>query len=290
VVASRRAVLLGLGAVLTGCGRFPTPTPVAPASSKNIVIVSAAGKLVTSTPEGATTRVPPTPTFDPSFSSVLTPLAGTPTETPIGIMRSPTPELRPTRTIAPTLTTLPTVEIPPTATRVPPGAVIPTRTSGPATATRPPAATPIPTRTSTPTPVDPLERTGNNNDLSRATALTLGKDLTGLLSSPADVDVFKFDIDDDTDNLQIVATITGADMESYRMFLISPGRRSAAFGTPVGTTSRHVVVPVRQELGTWYVELSPTPNGRVPRGSYTLRVTTRSLTEPAPQEPEPDVG
>jgi hypothetical protein len=288
VVVHRRALLVGLAAALTGCGRFPTPTPVAPASSKNVVIVSAAGKLATSTPEGATTRVPATPTFDPSFSTVLTPLAGTPIETPIGVVRSPTPELRPTRTIAPTLTPLPTVEIPPTATRVPPG-VAPTRPPGPPTATRPPAATAIPTRTPTATPVDPLERVGNNNDLSRATALTLDKDTIGLLSSPADVDVFKFDIDDDTDNLTIVATITGADMESYRMFLISPGRRSAAFGTPVGTTSRHVVVPVRQEVGTWYVELSTTPNTRVPRGSYTLKVTTRSLTNPAPVEEE-DIG
>jgi hypothetical protein len=167
--------------------------------------------------------------------------------------------------------------------------VAPTRPPGPPTATRPPAATAIPTRTPTATPVDPLERVGNNNDLSRATALTLDKDTIGLLSSPADVDVFKFDIDDDTDNLTIVATITGADMESYRMFLISPGRRSAAFGTPVGTTSRHVVVPVRQEVGTWYVELSTTPNTRVPRGSYTLKVTTRSLTNPAPVEEE-DIG
>ena len=285
----RRVFLFGAAAVLTGCGRFPTPTPAAPASSKNVVIVSAAGKLATSTPSGATTRVPSTPTFDPSFSSVLTPLAGTPTETPIGILRSPTPELRPTRTVAPTITPLPTVDIPPTATRVPPGA-IPTRTAGSAaTSTRPPAATPIPTRTSSPTPVDPMERTGNNNDLSRATALSLDKSVTGLLSSPADVDVFKFDIDDDSDNLQIVVTLTGPDIESYRMFLITPGRRSAAFGTPVGTTSRHIIFPVRQELGTWYVELSTAPNTRVPRGSYTLNVTTRSLTSPAPIEEE-DIG
>ena len=286
----RRAFLIGAAAVLTGCGRFPTPTPAAPASSKNVVIVSAAGKLATSTPSGATTRVPPTPTFDPSFSSVLTPLAGSPTETPIGLVRSPTPELRPTRTVASTITPLPTADIPPTATRVPPGAVIPTRTAGAAaTATRPPASTPVPTRTSSPTPVDPLERTGNNNDLSRATALTLDKSVTGLLSSPADVDVFRFEVDDDSDNLQIVATLTGVDMESYRMFLITPGRRSAAFGTPVGSTSRHIIFPVRQETGTWYVELSTAPNTRVPRGSYTLNVTTRSLTSPAPIEEE-DIG
>ena len=287
----RRVFLFGAAAALTGCaGRFPTPTPAVPATSKNVVIVSAAGKLATSTPSGATTRVPPTPTFDPSFSSVLTPLAGTPTETPIGVVRSPTPELRPTRTVPPTSTTLPTVEIPPTATRVPPGAIIPTRTRGPATATRPPAPTPIPTRTSSPTPVDPLERTGNNNDLSRATALALDTNISGLLSSPSDVDVFKFDVDDDTDNLQVVATLTGTDMESYRMFLITPGRRSAAFGTPVGSTSRHIVYPVRQEVGTWYVELSTAPNTRVPRGSYTLRVTTRSLTEPGVPAEEKDIG
>jgi hypothetical protein len=287
----RRVFLFGLGAAaLTGCGRFPTPTPIAPASSKNVVIVSAAGKLATSTPSGATTRVPPTPTFDPSFSSVLTPLAGTPTETPIGVLRSPTPELRPTRTIAPTITPLPTVDIPPTATRVPPGA-LPTRavTGGTPTSTRPPAATPIPTRTNTPTPVDPQERSGNNNDLARATALTLETNTAGLLSSPTDVDVFKFDIDDDSDELQIVVTLTGVDMESYRMFLITPGRRSAAFGTPVGSTSRHIIFPVRQELGTWYVELSTAPNSRVPRGGYTLHVTTRSLVNPAPVEEE-DVG
>jgi hypothetical protein len=49
------------------------------------------------------------------------------------------------------------------------------------------------------------------------------------------------------------------------------------------------VVPVRQELGTWYVELSTTANARVPRGSYTLKVSTRSLTSPEPPDEE-DIG
>jgi hypothetical protein len=283
----RRVFLLGAAAVLTGCGRFPTPTPNPPASSKNVIIVSAAGKLSTSTPVGATTRVPATPTFDPSFGSVLTPLAGTPTETPIGLVLSPTPELRPTRTVASTITPLPTVEIPPTATKLPPGG-IPTRvgTTPTVVGTRPPVATVVPSRTSSPTPVDPLEKTGNNNDLSRATVLALDKNVVGLISSPADVDVFQFDIDDDSDNLQVVVTLTGVDMESYRMFLITPGRRSAAFGTPSGATSKHIIFPVRGEIGTWFVELSTAPNVRVPRGSYTLHVTTRSLTSPDPVEEE----
>jgi hypothetical protein len=275
--------------LVVGCGRFPSPTPADPVTSKDVLVVSAQGKPMTSTPVGATTRVPATPTFDPGFGSVLTPLAGTPhpegTRAAVELLRSPTPEVRPTRTTAPTFTPFPTIEVPPTATRTPAGQPA-TRRSGSA----PPTETPIrptgtPTRTPTPTPVDPFEKDGRtNDDQASATALRLGTDVRGQLSSPTDVDVFKFDVDDDSEKLQIVVTLTGQDMDSYRMFLITPGGRAAAYGTPDGTVARHIVVPVRGELGTWYVELSSQSSRRAPRGDYTLKVTTRSMTRPAPPE------
>src|SRR6476661_8890765 len=88
-----------------------------PAVSTQVVIVSAAGKIATSTPVGAGTRIPPTPTFDPGFGSILTPLAGSPTATAGALTTSPTPELRPTRTPAPSVTPFPTLEIPPSPER-----------------------------------------------------------------------------------------------------------------------------------------------------------------------------
>jgi hypothetical protein len=286
MMTPRRVFLAATAAVLVaGCGRFPSPTPADPARSKDVVIVSAEGKPMTSTPVGATTRVPATPTFDPGFGSVLTPLAGTPhpegTRAAVEVLQSPTPELRPTRTTAPTFTPFPTIEMPPAATRTP-AAPPPTRTPAPPTNT-PIRPTGTPTRTPTPTPVDPFEGGGRtNNDLASATALRLDTDVRGQVSSPTDVDVFKFDVDDDSEKLQIVVTLTGQDIDSYRMFLITPGRRAAAYGTPVGTVARHIVFPVRGELGTWYVELSSQSGRRAPRGGYTLRVTTRSMTQPAP--------
>lgn len=260
--------------LVAGCGRFPTPVPPEPASSRNVVVVAAEGKLATSTPEGEITPIPPTPTFDPGFASVLTPLAGSPTATPIGLVLSPSPELRPTRTVAPTLTPFPTIEIPPTATRLV-GGPAPTRPPPPPTRT-PVRATGTPTRIATPTRVDPMERAKTNNDLASATALTLDKDVTGLLSSASDVDVFKFEIDDDSENLTIRVTLTGQDIDSYRLYLLTPGQRSSAYGTARGATSRQIILPVKGELGTWYVEVAPVPNRPPPRGNYTLKVTTRS--------------
>jgi hypothetical protein len=64
--------LLGLAAALatTACGRFPVETPAA-ASATQVVIVSQAGKLATSTPiGGGGTRVPAPPTFDPSVNAI----------------------------------------------------------------------------------------------------------------------------------------------------------------------------------------------------------------------------
>jgi hypothetical protein len=276
-MTGRRLALAAAAAlIVAGCGGLP-PAPAAPPAApagRSVVIVSAEGKLATSTPVGPKSgRVPPTPTFDPGFGSVLTPLAGTPTVAALEVPRSPTAEIRPTRTPAPTFTPFPTIEMPPLGG--------PTGTEEPAAPDAPRRPTGTPTQRPTATPVDPLERGGRtNNDLATATALKLDTDVKGLLSSPTDVDVFKFDVDDDGDNRQIVVTVTGQDMDSYRVFLITPGQRSAAYGTPVGTVARHIVFPVRSELGTWYVEVSPQKGKRMPRSAYTVRVTTRSLSQP----------
>jgi hypothetical protein len=279
---NRRPLLIAVASatLVAACGGgFPAPAPAGPAAGDRIVVVSAEGKLATSTPLGLTTRVPPTPTFDSGFGSVLTPLAGTPTAAASELQRSPTPELRPTRTPAPTFTPYPTIEVPPVGDFA---ANDPTGDATGSPGSRPGRPTAAPRGTATPTPVDPFEKGGRtNNDLATATPLKTNTDVRGLLSSPADVDVFRFDVNQD-DNQQIVVTLTGQDMDAYRMFLITPGQRSAAYGTPVGTVAKHIVFPIRNELGTWYVELSPQPGKRLPRGGYTLKVTTRSMTEPAP--------
>jgi hypothetical protein len=270
---SHRPICLAAAAALlvAGCGGgLPSPTPTRSASGKNVVVVTAERKLATSTPAGTATRPPPTPTFDLGFGSVLTPLAGTPTGAALALPRTPTPEVRPTRTAAPTFTPFPTIAVPrdgqpPAGPDQPPASGAPSRPIG--TSTKPP----------TPTPVDPLERGGRtNDDLGSATPLRLDADAKGLLSSPEDVDVFRVQVGDDAGDGQIVVTLTGPDMDSYRLYLITPGRRSAAYGTPVGTVARHVVFPVRDETGTWYVEVSPQAGKRMPRAGYTVRVTTRS--------------
>ncbi|HEY3082913.1 MAG TPA: hypothetical protein VGM69_23740 [Chloroflexota bacterium] len=274
---TRRRLLLAAAAtvLVAGCGAVPAPAPAAdPATGKNVVVVSAEGKLATSTPVGATTRVPPTPTFDPGFGSVLTPLAGTPTAAALELQRSPTPEIRPTRTPAPTFTPFPTIEVPPLVSSSADG----TPTAAGASS-RPPGT---PTRVPTATPIDPFERGGKtNNDLATATVLKLNTDVKGLLNGPDDADVYKLDVTDDSQNLQVVVMLTGQDMDSYRVFLITPGRRTAAYGTQVGTVARHIVFPVRGEVGTWYVEVTSQSGKRAPRGTYTLNVTTRSLSEPS---------
>ncbi|TAK20094.1 MAG: hypothetical protein EPO26_18510 [Chloroflexota bacterium] len=263
---------------LVGCGSsFNTgaSTTGAGASGK-VVFVSAVGRLATSTPEGSA-RVLATPTFDPGFGSILTPLAGTPSATVAPERTVQTVQLRPTRTMAATVTPFPTVFIPPTATRN--VHATPTRPPTKPTNTTVPRATDTPRATATSTPVDPNEANGPNSDLSNATPLTLNTDTRGLISSPDDVDVYQFDVDDDTDQNQIVVTLTGLNMESFQLFLITPGRRSAAYGTPVGTIARHIVYPVRGDTGTWFVEVSPKPGKRLPR-DYALKVQLRSLVIP----------
>jgi len=255
--------------VAVGCGpQFvdaPAPRPAEP------IVVAAVGRVVTSTPVGVQPPLP-TPTFNVGFGAILTPLAQTPLPT-IAIPPTPTVALLPTRTRAPSVTPFPTISIPPTATRPPLlTAILPPR--------RPTIArSPIPTNTPVPpptaTPVDPSEPADGNNDLSTAAFADLDTDIRGIISSPTDVDVYRFDIVDDSDENQIVVTLTAQQINLYQLFLISPGRRSAAYGTPVGSVARHIIYPVRGEVGTWYVEISTPPGKRVPQGTYTLRVETR---------------
>jgi hypothetical protein len=270
----------GLGLlVLTvaGCARpggFPTPEG-GPASTQ-VVIVSAAGKIATSTSVGGGTRIPATPTFDPGFGSILTPLAQTPVAGPASsLAQSPTPELRPTRTPAPSVTPFPTFELPPTPERV--GRVFeppPTRTPSPPTPIRPGVGPPtrVPTVTPTATVVDP---NGSIGDLASAKPIGVGQDVTGLMNGLKAINVFSFEVAEEDEH--VVVSLTGRDIEHYRLYLISPGRSQSAFGQVLGASGRVIRYPVRGEAGTWFVEVS-TDGKKVPSGSYSLRVDVRGPT------------
>jgi hypothetical protein len=272
--------LLALAAALatTACGRFPVETPP-PANATQVVVVSQAGKLATSTPiGGGGTRVPATPTFDPSFNSILTPLAAEAQATGTATAGTPTPPVRPTRTPAPSATPYPTIELPPAPFQgvardfEPP----PTRTPSPPTVTPTARAPRSPTRTATPAPRDP---TGANSDLAHSLPVRLGTDQVGQLVGPQAVDVFSFDvaIDDST----IFVTLSGRDASHYRVFLISPGRQQAAAARPVGsgTAARQIRYPARSETGTWFVEVT-SDGKRVPNGPYTLKIDVREPVLP----------
>jgi hypothetical protein len=252
------------------CGRFPTPTP-GPAASTQVVIVSQAGKLTTATPIGGKpTVLPPTPTFDPSFNSLLTPLASDATGTAAAV--SPTALTRPSRTPAPSATPFPTLEPPPGPPLKPTFENPPTRTPSPPTTTPVPRNTLTPTRTATTAPADP---TGDNSDLAHSLAVDVGKDSSGQLTTKNGTDVFSFDVAED--DAIIFVTLTGKTIERYRLFLISPGRQQAAAGREVGRVARQIRFPARSEKGTWFVEVSTDGKG-VPDGPYTLRVDVRAPT------------
>lgn len=250
--------------------------------STQVVIVSAAGKLATSTPAG--TVIPPTPTFSQDFSSILTPLALTPVggTTPSPSAASPTPLLRPTRTPQPSVTPFPTLEIPPTPDRSQQAASgpPPTRTPAPPTATRPPPPTRPPTNTPSPTPPDP---NGDISTLANALAIAPGQDVSGQLNGLKAVDVFGFDVTNGDDQIQV--TLNGQDVEHYKIFLISPGRQQASAAQPLGANGRLIRYPARGETGTWYVEVT-TDGKKVPTGEFTLRVDLRGADATATPTPK----
>lgn len=268
--------------LLVGCtGRIPIdPTP-SPQGSPAVVIVSAAGKLMTSTPVGATTRVPPTPTLDPSFATILTPLAaGIATMT---AQTSPTIDLRPTRTPAPSVTANPTFVLPPTP-QPPQFSNPPTRTRGPAPnlSLQTPRATQVPTRVPTNTQPDPNEVNGiPNSDLAHAIPISVNKNVAGLLNGPKAVDVYSFEVFKEDDTLTV--TLTGQDMDVSLLYLISPGKSQSSFGRTLGSIARQIRYPVKGATGIWYVEVSA-DGKRAPRGGYTLRVESHAAA-PTPVRP-----
>ena len=260
--------------MLTGCtGRFPIESTAQPSGSPAVVIVSAAGRVLTSTPVGATTRVPPTPTLDPSFSTIFTPLVATGLAT-MTVQTSPTVDLRPTRTPALSVTPFPTFVMPPTA-QPPQFSNPPTRTPGPPPNPPTPRATLVPTRMPTITPIDPNEVGGvANSDLAHAIPILINTNVAGLLTGPKAVDVYSFEVTNEDDT--ILVTLTGQDVEWSRLYLISPGKSQASFGRPLGSIARQIRYPVKGDLGTWYVEVSA-DGKRAPRGGYTVRVESRPV-------------
>jgi hypothetical protein len=276
-VKLRLLALVAVSLVATGCAsRFPLESP-APPRATQVVLVSQAGKLATSTPIGAGgTRVPATPTFDPSFNSILTPLAAEAQSSATAAAGTPTQPVRPTRTPPPSATPFPTIELPPSpapGTGGPGFQPPPTRTPAPPTATWTPRATRVPTRTATPEPADP---TGDNSDLAHSLAVGLGEEQAGQLTNPRSVDVYSFDVANDDST--IFVTLSGRDAQFYRLYLISPGRQQAATARPIGTgnAARQIRYPARSEKGTWFVEVT-TDGKRVPNGPYTLVVDVKEL-------------
>ncbi len=133
----------------------------------------------------------------------------------------------------------------------------------------------MPTRVPTITPVDPNEVAGvTNSDLAHAIPIKLDTDLLGILNGPKAVDVYSFEVTkaDET----ILVTLTGPDVESSRLYLISPGKSQASFGRPLGSIARQIRYPVKGDVGTWYVEVSA-DGKRAPRGSYTVRVEAKTV-------------
>lgn len=269
--------LVALAAIgLAGCTRGLPSDGSNPNQTPPVVIVSAAGRLLTSTPVSGGTRIPPTPTFDPGFGSILTPLAQAVEPPPGTPGLSPTPDLRPTRTPAPSVTPYPTLELPPTP-EPPIFERQPTRTPGPPTATGIPGPTLTPSRTRTATPVDPNFPGGRVTDLAGAIPIRSATSINGLMNGPNAVNLFSFDV---TDNVgQVLVTLTSSDPDNYRVFLITPGRGQAAAGTAVGTVGKQIRYAAREQGGTWYVEVTTEPD-KVPRGPYQLRVDLRDVDTP----------
>ena len=129
------------------------------------------------------------------------------------------------------------------------------------------------------TPVDPNEVGGvANSDLAHAIPIKVDSDVPGILTGPKAVDVYSFEVTNADDT--ILVTLTGQDVTSSRLYLISPGKSQSSFGRPLGSIARQIRYPVKGDIGTWYVEVSA-DGKREPRGGYTLRVEARAAPPPA---------
>jgi len=257
-----RALLLLAAIPLAACRSFPTPTPNVPPPPPTVVVSSGLGRLATST------ALPPTPTAlptatEPPPTATLTAVV-VPEESTPALLRSPTPELRPSRTVVPSPTALPPLETP----------VPPDRPPRVPTATRAPARSPVPTIGVLQRPVNTPAPPPPHFDFAHAQTLASGTDVAGAVLAPGQSNVHRFDVAGGEG--QVTVTISGPDVELYRATVLSPDGAQAGPGLPVGTSGRAIRVPIRGQTGTWYVEVAVARGATAPRSAYTIRVDVRA--------------
>jgi hypothetical protein len=257
-----RRLLLALSLLfLAACARYPVPTPDAPPPPATVVVASGPGLLETSTPVPPTATVPATPTeLPPSPTSSPVPARE---EGPAGLLRSPTPELRSSRTAVPSPTPLPPLETPTPLARLP---LLPTATRTPARSASAIASLQRPTNT-------PAVR-APHYDFKHAQTLARGANIAGVVLAPGQSNIHRFDVGGGEG--QVMVTVSGPDVQLYRTTLLSPDGAQAGPGLPVGAFGRAIRAPIRGQVGTWYVEVAVPAKAFTPSGPYTIRVDVRS--------------
>ncbi|HEY3108897.1 MAG TPA: hypothetical protein VGL23_09100 [Chloroflexota bacterium] len=231
-----------------------------------MIVATGLGHLATSTPVQPTATLAATPTELPA-SPTPSPLA-TREESAFELLRSPTPELRPSRTVVPTATPVP-VELVAPATRGP----------LPRAPTRTPARSSVSTAgvlqkaTSTPAARAP------HYDFAHAQTIPSGRDVAGVVLAPGQSNIHRFDVAGSEG--QVMVTLSGPDAALYRTTLLSPDGAQAGSGAPVGDLGRAIRAPIRGQTGTWYVEVALDAKSARPRGPYSIRIDVRAAAAAA---------
>lgn len=252
-------LLLALGA-LACTPRFPNPTPV-PTLNPTVILGSGVGKLSTSTPVEPTASATPSPTETELVAAARSPVPAAPITFPV--LRSPTPELRATRTVEPSPTFVPSATPIPTPPRV---ALSPTATRTARVSS--PVATPLTQRPpSTAVPLPP------NPDIGTSQTLVLGTETAGVHLRQGQSAVYRFTVAPAEGT--VVATVTGPGSEAYLLTAIAPDGIQAGSTVPVGTLGRQLRAPIRNQPGLWYLEVQADPRARAPTGPFSIRVDVR---------------
>lgn len=256
------------------------PTPTFSDSFKGIVTTTVPLDL---TPR----RLTPTPTQTPpdmrdtrTSVSTRTPI---PTSTPIPTRQSESPQAVATNTHVPSRTPTPEPTVAPTRTPRDTPTPTPTKTASP---TRVPSRTPTETATRAPTftpipfqPHDSEGGQGGNDNRGQATDLTGARDavdgLEGKLQSPEDVDVYRIEVPlEENGNILLITfevVPLGVDADDlYRLIVETPSRGILGFGRKIGVATREARVPINDDTGTYYVEISRRSGRSLPQGEYRL--------------------
>jgi hypothetical protein len=241
----------------------PTPSVV---PAKAVVAITEGGSLPTRAP----IRTPSaSPTTDLSVLIV--------TVQPF-LTRTPGPSATPTPALVPPLTSTPR----PTATR-PRGSVPDQVLTRP---TRVPSATRTPAPRGTFTgenpdilPPEPTEAPFDPNEPNETTAEAWPLDANPIEASiggPDDVDVYSVDVP--TPDMVLVVTLSGTQMNRYKVDVVSPRGATVGRQRMDGTVALRALADVRSDVGTYYVFVRGV--GRdLPKGPYFIAA---DVTTPAP--------